>query len=198
MTATNKIQTKMMTLRGRPITCFIPVANHLLADNKSRESLQVQEVTTDRILPLRHLCAVYRTREFLYELCSGEYVRQFDDQTTIQNMGKKAPENIRMGNSNISQSLYKLGRKIINSVPRKYRYVVIKDRVGLTNYHMPFSRNKYGVDTINVTCQNGKTILSEILVVSPTQFVLTNENKGYCFSKVHHKTFDHGVFRIRL
>lgn len=197
MRATNEVQTKVLSISGgRKLICYIPIANQLISRNST--NLPADDVSDDRILPLRHLCAVYRTREFLYEVCSGKHVRQFDDAVTIQNMGKKDAENIQMGKSNKIDTLRKLGRRLIGSVAKKDRYVIVRDRVGLTNYRMPFTLNKYGVDTINLTCHDGQTLLSQIVKISATQFILTSNYQGYCLAKVEHHSIEHGVTRIRL
>lgn len=86
---TNTIFTKQVLVDWKQYTCYMPIANDLLGyDRASNESV---DGSKDLLKPLNNMCAYYTTRQFLYEICFGKHVRQFDDAFTIQNMAKEKP-----------------------------------------------------------------------------------------------------------
>ncbi len=139
-------------------------------------------------MPLNHLCAVYSTKQFLYEVCPGKHVRQFDDATTIQNMGKEKPENIIMGKQVATAEQRKVSKTIVSTVSRKHRYVMVVGRIGRTNYNLPYSKNRYGTDVVDLNCTNGKHLIDSIILTSKTEFVLVSDHVGECFAKVTSKS----------
>lgn len=68
--------------------CYIPIANSLIPSEKVSVKQEGFEMNKKYLKLLEGLCAIYRTKQFIYKLCYGEEVRQLDDEITKTNMNK--------------------------------------------------------------------------------------------------------------
>jgi len=94
------IKKKITLDDGRKVTCSIPLGD--VDDHPKVEFPEVIGNVTGKdaeaiIMHLQDTCAHHRTKEFLWEFCPGKYLRQYDDDTTLQNAQKKWRELFFMG-----------------------------------------------------------------------------------------------------
>jgi hypothetical protein len=141
---------------------------------------------------------MYKTTQFIYEICPGRHVRQFDDTSTIQNMGKEKPEDISLGKHKLDTYSRQPTKALVSTVEFQNRYIVIEDTIGRTNYRLPFMHNRYGKDILDINCTNGKRIQSDVILISSYEFVLVFPHAGYCFGKVTSKVLQIGADRVSL
>lgn len=102
-----------------------------------------------------------------------------------------------MGKSTAS-TLQNSIKSVISSVGRRYRYVVVEDRIGHSNFVLPYSQNRYGKDRIVLNCSDGRVIRSDIILTGSYDFVLVKPHSGYCFAKVTANSIQIGGDRLSL
>jgi hypothetical protein len=126
---------------------------------------------------------MYKTTQFIYEICPGRHVRQFDDTSTIQNMGKEKPEDISLGKHKLDTYSRQPTKALVSTVEFQNRYIM---------------HNRYGKDILDINCTNGKRIQSDVILISSYEFVLVFPHAGYCFGKVTSKVLQIGADRVSL